>query len=169
MITPRPPPISTNKETTSFPALMSGVSSDGAGGSFAFGTGVRCGTGATSRQLRSSERGARQQRGRSRKGAKRKGSSGGPPYAANSNENRSEQQRRRRHPNRGGGAGTSGGGGGDSRLFGDDHRKGEGSRGSRRGRGQSRSGRGGPDDATSWPVWHTTGIPSWDILVSRAI
>lgn len=139
--------------------MMSGVSSeDGAGGSSPFGVGARGGT-ARSRQPRSS--------GRSGKGAKRKGTGSGGRTSAPLNagdRTRSRSERHRDHPSRGGG----GSGGGDSRLFGD-HRGGEGSRASRqsRGRGRSRGGRRWPDDAPSWSDWHSTGIPSWDILVSR--
>eukprot|EP00752_Nemacystus_decipiens_P013317 g11795.t2 len=167
-ITPRLP-VPTG-EATIFPALMSEVSPDGSGGPSAFG--IRCRT-AASRQPRSScTRRTRQLRGKSGKGAKRKGTSSGgggsggagaPPNADSRSRSERRDCSRRSDCVRTSGGGS--GGVGDSRLFGV-HRAGKGSRGSPRGgRGhRRRSGQGSPDDATSWSDWHTTGIPSWDIL-----
>eukprot|EP00903_Cladosiphon_okamuranus_P020041 g18408.t1 len=140
--TPRPP--ASANYAKSFPALMSGVSPDGDGGpASAFGMNP----GGTRHHPRSSTRGAKRKNTRSR-------------TVADHADCRNGGSRQGDQTSRGGRPEASVLDG--SRRFGG-HRTVEGSRGGRRGRGQTRS-RGWADDATSWSDWHTTGIPSWDIL-----
>ncbi|CAM9962775.1 unnamed protein product, partial [Ectocarpus sp. 8 AP-2014] len=107
------------------------------------GAGAESGVDMGDRQLRNSRRGPRRSR-ESTRTARRYGAGNGTSACS------SRGQRRR-----GGRGGTL-----------SDYQYEEGvSREGGRDRGVGRSRSGAPDDATSiWSGWHTTGIPSWDIL-----
>lgn len=112
------------------------------------GAGVESGVDMGDRQLRNSRRGPRRSR-ESTRTARR--------YGAGNGTSACSSRGQRRRGERGGTLSDDQYGEGVSREGGRD-----------RGVGRSRSG--APDDATSiWSGWHTTGIPSWDILVSEIL